>query len=251
LAAGMAHEINNPLAGIIQNASVVMQRLDPALPVNQRVAAESGIEFAALQRYLEQREVLALQRNVVESGKSASRIVKDMLTFARKGNLQPSCASITKILDTTVELAQSDYRLKKNFSFDKIEIRREYQEDLPDIECEIPKIQQVILNILRNGAEAMYGQPQPRFILRASKGSDYVQIEIDDNGPGLSQEVKSHLFEPFYTTKEIGRGTGLGLSVSYFIITEGHGGEMMAESEPGHGACFIIRLPVKLVLTPR
>jgi len=251
LAAGMAHEINNPLAGIIQNASVVMQRLDPALPVNQRVAAESGIEFAALQRYLEQREVLALQRNVVESGKSASRIVKDMLTFARKGNLQPSCASITKILDTTVELAQSDYRLKKNFSFDKIEIRREYQEDLPDIECEIPKIQQVILNILRNGAEAMYGQPQPRFILRASKGSDYVQIEIDDNGPGLSQEVKSHLFEPFYTTKEIGRGTGLGLSVSYFIITEGHGGEMMAESEPGHGACFIIRLPVKSVLMPR
>jgi len=251
LAAGMAHEINNPLAGIIQNASVVMQRLDPALPVNQRVAAESGIEFAALQRYLEKREVLELQRNVVESGKSASRIVKDMLTFARKGNLQPSSASINKILDTTVELAQSDYRLKKNFSFDKIEFRREYQEDLPNIECEIPKIQQVILNILRNGAEAMYGQPQPRFILRASKGSDYVQIEIDDNGPGLSQEVKSHLFEPFYTTKEIGRGTGLGLSVSYFIITEGHGGEMMAESEPGHGACFIIRLPVKSVLMPR
>jgi hypothetical protein len=98
-----------------------MQRLDPALPVNQRVAAESGIEFAALQRYLEQREVLELQRNVVESGKSASRIVKDMLTFARKGNLQPSSASITKILETTVELAQSDYRLKKDFGFDKID----------------------------------------------------------------------------------------------------------------------------------
>ena len=97
----------------------------------------------------------------------------------------------------------------------------------------------------------MYGQPQPRFILRATKGPDYVQIEIDDNGPGLSQEIKSHLFEPFYTTKEIGRGTGLGLSVSYFIITEGHGGEMMAQSEAGYGACFIIRLPVKSVLMLR
>ncbi len=251
LAAGMAHEINNPLAGIIQNASVVMQRLDPALPVNRRVAAESGLEFAALQRYLEQREILELQRNVVESGKRASRIVKDMLTFARKGNLQPSRVCITELLDTTIELAQSDYRLKKNFRFDKIEFRREYQEDLPNIECEIPKIQQVILNILRNGAEAMYGQPEPRFILRAAKGPNYVQIEIEDNGPGLSPEVKSHLFEPFYTTKEIGRGTGLGLSVSYFIITEGHGGEMMAESEPGHGTCFIIRLPEKSVLMPR
>lgn len=251
LAAGMAHEINNPLAGIIQNASVVMQRLDSSLPINQRVAAETGVEFASLQRYLERREVLDLQRNVVESGKSASRIVKDMLTFARKGNLQPTSTSITELLDTTVELAQSDYRLKKDFRFDKIEFRREYQENLPCIECEIPKIQQVILNILRNGAEAMYEQPHPRFILRVQKGPEYVQIEIDDNGPGLSPEVKSHLFEPFYTTKDIGRGTGLGLSVSYFIITEGHGGEMSAESEPGHGSCFIIRLPEKSVLAPR
>ncbi len=246
LAAGMAHEINNPLAGIIQNTSVVLQRLDGELPVNQRVAEDVGLELDLMHTYLEKREVLDMLRNVIGSGRRASKIVKDMLTFSRKGNLQADVTSIPELLDTTIALAQSDYQLKKEFNFSKIEIHREYQPYLPEIRCEVPKIQQVIFNILRNGAEALYGRGAPRFTLRAlSTSDDKVQIEIEDNGPGIPKEVRSHLFEPFYTTKDIGKGTGLGLSVSYFIITEGHGGELMVESEPGHGARFIIRLPVQ------
>ncbi len=245
LAAGMAHEINNPLAGIIQNASVMLQRLDGDLPVNQKVAEQVGLDLTAMHAYLDQRDVLEMLRNVIGSGKRASKIVKDMLTFARKGNLQAVTTTAPELLDTTVELAQNDYKLKKEYDFRKIEIRREYQPDLPSIKCEIPKIQQVIFNILRNGAEAMHGIDNPQFTLRASSSDNsHVQIEIEDNGPGIPKEIKSHLFEPFYTTKDIGKGTGLGLSVSYFIVTEGHGGEMMVESDPGSGACFIIRLPL-------
>ncbi len=243
LAAGMAHEINNPLAGIIQNASVVLQRLDGNLPVNHRVAQEVGLDFDALQSYLEQRDVIEMLKNVIGSGNRASKIVKDMLSFARKGNLQPTNTSITELLDTTLELAKNDYKLKKEHNFKGIAIRREYDPNIPEIMCEAPKIQQVIFNVLRNGAEAMLEQPEPRFIVRAKNSNGFVQFEIEDNGHGLSNEAKKHLFEPFFTTKDIGKGTGLGLSLSYFIVAEGHGGEMKVESEPGRGACFIIRLP--------
>ncbi len=243
LAAGMAHEINNPLAGIIQNASVVLQRLDGTLPVNHRVAREAGIEFEALQEYLEKRDVLEMLHNVIGSGKRASKIVRDMLSFARKGNFQLTRTSIPELLDTTLQLAANDYQLKREHNFKNIEIRREYAPDIPEVMCEAPKIQQVIFNVLRNGAEAMRNQPAPCFTIRARHSDGFVRIEIEDNGHGISAETKQHLFEPFYTTKEIGKGTGLGLSVSYFIITEGHGGEMKVVSEPGKGACFIIRLP--------
>ncbi len=244
LAAGMAHEINNPLAGIIQNASVVLQRLDGNLPVNHRVAREAGIDFEALQEYLEKRDVLEMLHNVIGSGNRASKIVKDMLSFARKGNLQPTSTSIPELLNTTLELAKNDYQLKKEHNFKEIEIRREYAPDIPEVMCEAQKIQQVIFNVLRNGAEAMRNQPAPCFTIRAKNSDGFVRIEIEDNGHGISAETKKHLFEPFYTTKEIGKGTGLGLSVSYFIITEGHGGEMKVVSEPGKGACFIVQLPV-------
>ncbi len=245
LAAGMAHEINNPLAGIIQNASVVLQRLDGNLPVNHRVAQEAGIDFDGLQRYLEKRDVLEMLHNVIGSGKRASKIVKDMLSFARKGNLQQTRTSIPELLDTTLELARNDYKLKNEYNFKNIDIKRVYEPELPAVMCEAPKIQQVLFNVLRNGAEAMLEQPEPCFTVRARKVDGFIQIEIEDNGRGISAETKKHLFEPFYTTKEIGKGTGLGLSVSYFIISEGHGGEMNVESEPGRGACFYIRLPVR------
>ncbi len=84
----------------------------------------------------------------------------------------------------------------------------------------------------------------PRFCLRVIPDEQMVRVEIEDNGPGVSEEFQKRIFEPFYTTKEVGVGTGLGLSVSYFIITENHGGTIEIESEPGKGAKFIIRLPI-------
>ncbi|MCF8128159.1 MAG: PAS domain-containing protein [Deltaproteobacteria bacterium] len=115
--------------------------------------------------------------------------------------------------------------------------------------CEGAKIQQVLLNILSNGAQAMQaaGTKSPRLIVRTrfEKGRQMALMEIEDNGPGMDETTRKRVFEPFFTTKPVGVGTGLGLSVSYFIITENHGGEMRVESRPGTGAKFIIRLPLK------
>lgn len=140
-----------------------------------------------------------------------------------------------------------DFDLKKKYDFNSIEIVRKYEEPVPGVLCESGKIQQVVINILRNGAEAMSEiQRDPQFILRIihDKTANMVKIEIEDNGPGMSDEVSRRIFEPFYTTKKVGEGTGLGLSVSYFIITENHRGQMRVHSEPGRGTTFVIALPV-------
>jgi signal transduction histidine kinase len=156
---------------------------------------------------------------------------------------------LEELLDKTAELAATDYDLKKQYDFKKIEIQREYAGNLPAVPCEGAKIQQVLLNILRNGAQAMQaaGVQSPRFIFRTGFDDErnMAIVEIEDNGPGMDDETRKRVFEPFFTTKPAGVGTGLGLSVSYFIITENHDGEMEVESRPGTGAKFIIRLPVK------
>ncbi len=120
--------------------------------------------------------------------------------------------------------------------------------DLPSVSCEGPEIQQVLLIFLRNGAEAMQegGVEKPTFTVRTRHETegDRACIEIEDNGPGIDETTRKRIFEPFFTTKKVGVGTGLGLSVSYFIIAENHAGEMSVESDPGKGARFIIRLPL-------
>jgi PAS domain S-box-containing protein len=248
LAAGMAHEINNPLGVILQASQNVLRRVSPDLAVNARVAEECGTTLGAVRRYLEKREIPVFLEDIRQSGQRAAEIVANMLSFSRKADAGGSSTNLVELLDRTVELAGSDYDLKKRHDFRQIEIIREYSPDVPRVVCQSSKIQQVFLNILRNGAEAMRGTGSlgraPRFILRLRREEASVRVEIEDNGPGMDEATRKRLFEPFFTTKPPGLGTGLGLSVSYFIITEDHGGTIVVESSPGDGARFIIELPL-------
>jgi len=250
LAAGMAHEINNPLAGIIQNVQVMQQRFSGDLAKDRQTAEECGTSIDAIKAYMEKRGMFRMMDSVMDSGKRAAKIVDNMLSFSRKSDTQFSRHSLGELLDKTVELAESDYDLKKKFDFRQIKIVREYDADIPEVTCEESKIQQVFLNILNNCAQAMAEEKtqgkSPRLILRLVNEREMVRIEIEDNGPGMTETVRKRVFEPFFTTKEVGVGTGLGLSVSYFIITENHGGTITVESSPGAGAKFIIRLPLKM-----
>jgi len=247
LAAGMAHEINNPLGVILQACQNILRRCSPDLPANKRVAEECGANLSVLRQYLQRREILTFLEDIRQSGQRAAEIVANMLSFSRKAEGTGTAVDLGDLLERTVALAASDYDLKKHYDFRQIEIVREYQPGTPRIVCQAGKIQQVFLNILRNGAQAMRtGEGTgraPRFMLRVRPDDAMVRVEIEDNGPGMDEATRKRVFEPFFTTKPPGSGTGLGLSVSYFIITEDHGGMMTVESSPGVGTRFIIRLP--------
>ncbi|HRU07255.1 MAG TPA: ATP-binding protein, partial [Candidatus Brocadiia bacterium] len=248
LAAGMAHEINNPLGVIIQAAQNIQRRLSPDLPANATAAQAAGLSLEALQTYLRRRDVPIFLEDIRQSGMRAAQIVHDMLSFSRKSESAPRPEDLRLLLDQTLELAGKDYDLKKTHDFRQIEVVREYAAEMPLVPCHASRIQQVFLNIFRNAAEAMdetraQGRA-PRLVLRAEARGGEARIEIEDNGPGMLPSVRRRAFEPFFTTKPPGQGTGLGLSVSYFIITQDHGGSLSVRSTPGAGSTFIIQLPI-------
>jgi len=248
LAAGMAHEINNPLAGMMQTADVMTNRLSLAnLPANQAAAEDIGTSMEVIHAFMEQRGILRMLRDIHASGERVAEIVDNMLSFSRKSDTTKTRQNINELLDNTIAISSSEYDLKKQYDFKSISVTRDYGRNIPSILCEEVKIQQVFLNLFRNGAEAMHeaGVEQPTFVIRSHYDAKHasVVIVIEDNGPGMDKEISKRIFEPFFTTKSVGAGTGLGLSVSYFIITENHGGEMTVESELGKGTRFCIQLP--------
>ncbi|MEJ2639377.1 MAG: cache domain-containing protein [Desulfosarcinaceae bacterium] len=248
LAAGMAHEINNPLGGILQSLQNIQRRLSNDLPQNHDTAEACGTHLAAIRGYLERRRVLRFLDSIRVSGERASHIVQNMLSFSRRSEARKRPVSLERLLDKSIELAAHDYDLRKKFDFRDIRIVRVYDADLPEVPCVATEIEQVVLNLLRNAAQAMTATVQarpPEIVLTTRRHRDQAVVSIADNGPGIPADLRSRVFEPFFTTKDVGIGTGLGLSVSYFIVTSHHGGRLSVESESGKGSCFTISLPLE------
>jgi PAS domain S-box-containing protein len=248
LAAGMAHEINNPLGGIIQSIQAVLRRLDPDVETNKRAAEQTGVSITAMLDYLNRREIVPMLASARESAVRAARIVTTMLAFSRKEESSSAPTDINLLLDKAVDLSGTNYDLKKKYDFRKIEIVKDYETNLPHVPCTATQIEQVFLNLLSNAAQAMHGRngggTPPRITLRTRTEEAGVAIEVEDNGPGMPEDVRRRIFEPFFTTKPPGEGTGLGLSVSYFIIASTHKGTIEADSQPGQGTRFTIHLPL-------
>ncbi len=251
LAAGMAHEINNPLAGILQGVQNITRRISTGLPANKKAADEVGCTLESINEYLERRDIVEFLNGIRESGQRAAKIVSNMLSFTRKASAQAIPVNIEELLDRSLELASTDYDLKKKYDFKLIDIVREYQPDMPRVACYPMEIEQVVINLLRNAAQAMASRPDPdwnaRIVIRLYEKDGMAVIEVEDNGPGIEESVRMRVFDPFYTTKMPGEGTGLGLSVSYFIVSRNHGGTIHVESDPGKGSRFIIRLPLRSI----
>ncbi|HEF4757690.1 TPA: PAS domain-containing protein [Pseudomonas putida] len=248
LAAGMAHEINNPLGAILHNVQNIRRRLSPDLPKNLEQAEQIGIELSTVNNYLQAREVPQLLDGIQQAGARAAKIVTHMLSFSRRSTRQMAPCDLPALIDQAVEIAGNDFDLAIGFDFKGQAIIRQFDPALGPVPGTANELEQVLLNLLKNAAQAIHlreDDSEPgRIILRTRLNPPWAEIQVEDNGIGMSESVRKRTFEPFFTTKEIGQGTGLGLSVSYFIITNNHKGQMEVQSTLGQGTCFTLRLPL-------
>jgi len=213
MAAGVAHQLNNPLSGIILYTKLVMEEYD--LP----------------------REAIEDLERVLDDSERAKETVKELLEFARQTNHEMKPQDINEIISRTIFL------LENQSIFHNITIEKNLADNLPWIRGDAQQLNHVFMNIILNAADALEGTGVLSLTSWFSAEKNTICIEVTDTGPGIADDVMPHIFEPFYTTKEQGKGTGLGLSMVYGIL-ESHGGSIWAESEVGSGTKFHIELPV-------
>ncbi|MGE0449724.1 MAG: ATP-binding protein [Vicinamibacterales bacterium] len=213
---GVAHELNNPLATIFTWAERISQRtaLDPQ--------AKRGVEI------------------ILSEAERAARIVRNLLTFARKRQTTRAMVDLNQVVRETLTLRAYEQRVTNITVIDALAA------GLPKVFADAHQLQQVLLNLVINAEQAMLSaHGRGVLVVRTWHDTqfDNVILEINDDGPGIPEDVQAKIFDPFFTTKEVGKGTGLGLTVAYAIVSE-HGGRIRAASHGGSGASFFVELPV-------
>jgi C4-dicarboxylate-specific signal transduction histidine kinase len=223
LSASVAHEINNPLSGVL-NLSMLMQRIlkDDGIPKGRE---------AEFRKYLDQ---------VATETARTGRIVSDLLAFSRRSKPHRSEVDLNVVIGTTLSLVSHKLKLMN------VEVACALDAALPRLLADGSQLQQVVMNLVLNGAEATRskGAGHLRVATRASEEKRDVLLEVKDDGEGMGPELKERIFDPFFTTKDEGKGVGLGLAVVYGIV-QAHGGEIEVESVPGSGTVFRVTLPVR------
>jgi two-component system NtrC family sensor kinase len=221
MAAGIAHEINNPLAVIGEKAGWIKDLL--------KIEDVSNCEH--FQEYVDAVDKIEHHIN------RAKTITHRLLGFARRMEPVTERVNVNHVLDESVSFLENEARYRN------IDIQVDYASELPMINSDSSQLQQVFLNILNNAIDAMGKEGEIVIRSRLIAKINAISIEITDNGPGIPKEALNKIFDPFFTTKEVGKGTGLGLSIAYSIV-EKLGGRIMVASEEGKGTTFTIYLPV-------
>ncbi len=246
LAAGVAHEINNPLGFIASNLRTLGKYTDRFCQYiagqNQLIASSAHPEMVAESK--KQRKKLKIDyitedaqdllQESLDGTERISRIVKGLKSFSRQDEDAFTVADINEHLENAVNIVWNELKYKA-------EVEKVYGQ-LPLTKCYPHELSQVFINLLVNAAHAI--EKFGKIAVKTWSQDDSIWLTITDNGAGISPEHIKRIFEPFYTTKEVGKGTGLGLSISYDIITQKHHGEITVESEVGRGTTFTVQIPV-------
>jgi signal transduction histidine kinase len=241
LTAGIAHEIQNPL-NFVNNFSEVNAELIDEL--KEELTKDNKQQAAAIANDIKENE-----EKIIFHGKRADAIVKSMLQHSRSSTTKKELTDINVLADEYLRLAYHGMKAKdKSFNVD---VKADFDDTIEKVNVIQQDIGRVILNLITNAFYVVTEKKQlkgdnyePIVTVSTKKEEDKIEIKVKDNGNGIPQKVLDKIFQPFFTTKPAGQGTGLGLSLSYDIITKGHGGELRVETKEGEGSVFIISLPV-------
>jgi signal transduction histidine kinase len=247
LTAGIAHEIQNPL-NFINNFSEVSKELVEEIKQETDKGNSREVKIIA-------DDVLANLEKVVHHGKRADAIVKGMLQHSRRSTGKTEPTDINALADEYLRLSYHGLRAKDN-TFN-VSVTTHFDESIGKIEVAPQDIGRVLLNLYNNAFYSVNEKKkrlqqqdltdyEPTVSVSTKKGHGKVEISVRDNGTGISQKVVGKIFQPFFTTKPTGEGTGLGLSLSYDIITKGHGGELKVDSKEGEYTTMVIHLPLQI-----
>lgn len=241
LAAGVAHEINNPIGYVFSNLKTLDGYVRDLLKIADAVDAAGDLdELRQLKRQLEydyiRGDVAALISESEDGIDRVTRIISALKDFSHIDEDEFRPADLHRGLDTTLNVVNNELKYKA-------EVIKEYGE-LPEVECILSQINQVTMNLLVNAAHAI--EQFGRITLRTGCDNDWAWIEVEDNGKGIEPKLLNRIFEPFFTTKPVGKGTGLGLALSYNIVRK-HNGRIEVHSEQGVGTRFRIILPLRQV----
>jgi two-component system NtrC family sensor kinase len=254
LVAGIAHEINNPVNFIHGNLKHVLGYADDLLNLIQLYQTEYPQPSDTIQHEIEAIELDFVQEDLektllsMRTGTDRIReIVLSLRNFSRLDEAALKEVDLHEGLDSTLMILQ--HRFKAKSGHPNIEVIQEYDPEFPKIECYASQINQVFMNLLANAVDAFESQSEnasPRITIRTGRqDKEQVFVQISDNGPGIPEAAKARIFNPFFTTKPIGKGTGIGLSISHQIVVETHGGQLRCESNLNKGTVFTIVLPIK------
>jgi two-component system, NtrC family, sensor kinase len=214
LAAGIAHEINNPLGGVLIYSHLILEDTPKNSPHYENL------------------------KKIVKETSRCKDIVKGLLEFARPKEPEMSLIDINDLVNKSL------YIIEGQALFQNIKIVRRFSDKLPKTVADSSQLQQVFMNIILNAAEAM-GETGTLTLTTSLNGKGkYIKIDFTDTGHGILEKDMKQIFEPFFTTKEVGKGTGLGLAISYSIIQK-HDGTIDVQSKPGEGSTFTVKLPIK------
>ena len=254
LVAGVAHEINNPInfiSGNIDYAKQYTESLLNLLHLYQKYYPQPVTEIAELSEAIEldflQEDLPKLMASMAMGTNRIQLIVQSLQNFSRLDEGRMKSVNLHEGIDSTLLILQN--RFKAKVEHPGIELIKEYG-DLPLVECYPGQLNQVFLNVLCNAIDALESyhtsnHPHQIIIRTEAIPTNFVTISIQDNGPGINEEVKKRLFDPFFTTKSVGKGTGLGLSISYQIVVDRHKGKLECISSPGKGTEFRIVIPLR------
>ena len=254
LAAGIAHEINTPSQYVGDNTRFLQNAFTDLGSLLDQLKTFIGRDEGTITKdelakvlevsdadYLQEEIPRAIEQSLEGIGR-VSKIVRAMKEFSHPSQ-EKTPVNLNQAIDSTITVASNEWRYVAN-------LETEFDSSMPMVECLPGDFNQVILNVLVNAAHAIgdvVADSGKKGTIRVStfNKDSFVEIQIEDTGCGMPEEVSERIFDPFYTTKEVGRGTGQGLSIAYVVIVEKHGGEILVDSEPGRGTCFTIRIPIE------